>query len=88
MANNEIQQTHITIGYFVYATSDNSDTTVYPDYASMFEDWEGKDSLMVREIVNQVTADNIYITPCYVVKKIVDDVSDDCGVCFRYEAQV
>jgi hypothetical protein len=81
----EVQQTHITIGYFIYATSDNSDTQVYPDYASMFENMPGRESLMVREIVNHVASDNIYITPCYVVKKVVDDVSDDCGVCFKYE---
>jgi hypothetical protein len=81
----DIQQTHITIGYFVYTTSDMDDTQVYINYKDMFDDWENKDSLMVREIVNHVAADNIYITPCYIVKKIMDD-ADDCSHSYRYEA--
>lgn len=82
-----INQTHITIGYFVYTASDMSETQVYESYEDMFNDWPGKDRIMVREIVNHIAADNIYITPCYIVNKIVDDVSDDYGVSFRYEAQ-
>ena len=46
----EINQTHITIGYFVYATSDMSITEVYDNYADMFDDWPGKNKLMVREL--------------------------------------
>lgn len=79
-------QTHVTIGYFIYTVSDNDDTQVYETYQEMFEDWPNKDRLMVREIVSHIAADNIYITPPYIVNKAVDDVSDDCGVNFKYEA--